>query len=125
MKRLIFLFTSVILLVTTTFFQSCSDEKYTVWTGTENYSEFHTLTQVTINDGYYIRLELTESQWDEISKQLSKKERNRWDEKTIKKWFISNGFGESEATKESSWLALINHGFVVTRDGNLVYMILK
>ena len=125
MKRLFYLFTSVTLFVTAMFFQSCSNEKYTVWTGSENYSEFYNLTQLTINDGYYIRLELTESQWDGISKKLSKKERNRWDEETIKKWFIANGFGQSEATKESSWLALINHGFIVARDGNMVYLILK
>lgn len=125
MKRLFYLFTSLILLATTFFFQSCSDEKYTVWTGSETYSEFYNLTQVTINDGYYIRWEITESQWNEFSKKLSKKERNRWDEETIKKWFIANGFGQAEATKESSWLTLINHGFVVSRDDNLVYLILK
>ena len=97
MKRLFYLFTSLILLATTFFFQSCSDEKYTVWTGSETYSEFYNLTQVTINDGYYIRWEITESQWNEFSKKLSKKERNRWDEETIKKWlktFIRRFFSQ-------------------------------
>lgn len=107
---------------------SCKDkgeETYTVWTETITYSEFQTAFQTTLNDGYYVRVELTREQWELIGPNLGSEGRHKWDEATIKKWLISNGFGESEANKESSWFALIDHGFLATRDGNLVYLILK
>ncbi len=119
------MFTLVILLATFFVLQSCSNEKYTIWTDSVTYSEFQTAFQSSINDGYYIRLEISDSQWSEIGKQLGSEGRHSWNEETIKKWLISNGFGESEATKESSWFALINHGFIASRDGNMVYLILK
>ncbi len=107
--------------------QSCSEEKekYTVWTDSGTYSEFKSAFNTTLDDGYYVRVELDSEQWAEISKGLTSEGRHKWDEETIKKWFISNGFGETEATKESSWFALIDHGFLATRTGNMVYFILK
>lgn len=111
--------------MTATSFQSCSEEKYTVWTDSITYAEFQSSFQTTLNDGYYIRVEISNDQWKELSKSLTNEGKHRWDEATIKKWLISNGFGEYEATKESSWLALTNHGFLATRTGNVVYCILK
>ncbi len=105
--------------------QSCSEEKYTVWTDSGTYSEFQSAFNTTLDDGYYVRVELDSEQWAEISKGLTSEGRHKWDEETIKKWFISNGFGDTEATKESAWLALIDHGFLATRTGNMVYFILK
>ncbi len=105
--------------------QSCSEEKYTVWTDSGTYSEFQSAFNTTLDDGYYVRVELDSEQWAEISKGLTSEGRHKWDEETIKKWFISNGFGDTEATKESAWLALIDHGFLATRTGNIVYFILK
>lgn len=126
MKRLFFYFaTSLIFILTIISFQSCSEEKYIVWTETETYTEFQSIFNTSLNDGYYVRVEITNEQWKEIGKNLTSEGRHKWDEATIKKWLISNGFGETEATKESSWLTLINHGFIVARDGNLVYLILK
>ncbi len=126
MKRFLsFLVTLSILLVTAITFQSCSEEKYTVWTDTETYSDFQSSLNVTLDDGHYIRVPISNDQWKEISKSLTNEGKHRWDEATIKKWFISNGFGEYEATKESSWLALTDHGLIVTRTGNMVYFIMK
>ena len=126
MKRLFtLLVTLAILFVTTIAFQSCSNEKFTVWTDTATYTEFQTSFQTTLTDGHYVRYELSKEEWANISKGLTSEGRHRWDEETIKKWLISNGFGETEARKESSWLTLIDHGFVVVRDGNIVYLILK
>lgn len=106
-------------------FQSCSDEKYTVWTETGSYSEFQNYFNTTLEDGYYKRLEITNAQWEQIGPNLTSEGRHRWSEEEIKKWLIGNGFGNDEARKESSWLVMTNHAFLVTRDGNLVYMILK
>ena len=114
-----------ILLVTGLMFQSCNGEKYTVWTDHITYSEFQSSYNITLNDGYYVRAEISKSQWSEISKYLTAEGRHRWDEETIRKWLISNGFGETEATKESSWFVVTEHGLLVTRTGNMVYLILK
>lgn len=119
------LFAFLILCFAAFSFQSCSNEKYTVWTETETYSDFQTYFGTTLQDGYYVRVEITNEQWKEIGKNLTSEGRHRWDEETIKKWLISNGFGETEARKESSWFALIDHGLLATRTGNLVYLILK
>ncbi|MCQ2310954.1 MAG: hypothetical protein MJZ64_04305 [Paludibacteraceae bacterium] len=129
MKKTFFsILTFVLLLFLAVILPSCKDkgeETYTVWTETETYSEFQSIFQTTLNDGYYVRVELTREQWELIGPNLGSDGRHKWDEATIKKWLISNGFGESEANKESSWFALIDHGFLATRNGNLVYLILK
>lgn len=104
--------------------QSCGEEKYTVWTDTDAYSTYQA-TGVTLEDGYYKRVEITNSQWETIAKELTSEGKHRWTEAEIKKWLIGNGFGEYEATKESSWFAMVNHGMIITRSGNLVYAILK
>lgn len=126
MKRLFTLVSALaILCVTAISFQSCTDEKYTVWTETETYTEFQNAFQATLQDGHYVRYELSKEEWAIISKNLTSEGRHKWDEETIKKWLIGNGFGETEARKESSWFVLVDHGFIVVRDKNLVYLILK
>lgn len=126
MKKLFSLLTFVLLIVAALSFQSCSnDGKMTVWTETDTYAEFQAAFDTDLNDGYYIRWELTEDQWKQVTKNLSSQGKHRWNEEEIRTWLIGNGFGQTEATKESSWLTMVNHGFLVTRDGNLVYMILK
>ena len=123
MKK-VFILLAVLLLAAG--FQSCKDDnKYTVWTETETYSQFQTYFQTTLSDGYYVRLEITNDQWKQIGPNLTSEGKHRWSEEEIKKWLIGCGFGQTEATKESSWLAMVNHGFIAIRDGNLVYLILK
>jgi hypothetical protein len=122
MKKFFILLTAVLMTVC---FQSCSDDKYTVWTETETYSDFQNHFNTTLEDGYYKRLEITNAQWEQIGHNLTSEGKHRWSEEEIKKWLIGNGFGNDEARKESSWLVMTNHAFLVTRDGNLVYMILK
>ena len=117
MKKLFHLLAVVVLLITAISFQSCSDEKYTVWIVNE--------TNTTLGDGNYIKVEITQANWEEMAKSLTSEGRHKWDEATIKKWFISYGFGDTEATRESSWLTIVDHGFVVVRNGNIVNMILK
>ena len=47
-------------------FQACSDEKYTVWTETESYSQFVSESGTTIEDAHYIKGEFTEENWQQI-----------------------------------------------------------
>ena len=126
MKRLFtLLVTFVSLCVTAISIQSCSDGKYTVWTDTVTYAEFQTAFQTTLGDGNYIKIEIGPTTWEEMAKGLTSEGRHRWDEATIKKWFISYGFGETEARRESSWLTIVDHGLVIVRNGDIVNMILK
>lgn len=115
----------VVIAVTIISFQSCSNPKYTVWTDVESYAEFQKDFGTTLDDGYYKRVEISNSEWEDFAKNLSTKDANRWDEATIKKWLVANGFGETEATKESSWFALVKHGLLVSRNGNQVHFIVK
>ena len=69
-------------------FQSCTDEKYTVWTETESYSEFQTYFHTALSNGYYARIEISSDQWKEISKGLTSEGRHRWTEEEINKWLI-------------------------------------
>jgi len=102
-----------------------SDPTYTVWTDTISYSEFTSAFQTTLDDGYYGRLEFTDSDWAQISPSLTNEGKNNWTESQINKWFIGRGFGEKEANRETSWLMTINHGFLASRSGSLVYILLK
>lgn len=123
MKKIFILFAAV--LMAALCLQSCSNAKYTVWTETETYSDFQNIFNTTLDNGYYKRLEITNAQWQLIGPNLTTEGRHRWSEEEIKKWLIGNGFGNDEARKESSWLTMVDHGFIVTRDQNLVYLILK
>ena len=102
---------------------SCGNEKYNVWTDSESYSTFVSETGVSLDDGKYIRSEI--KNWDEVGKSLTNEGKHRWDEANIKKWLFGIGFGEYESTKESSWLVTTDHGMIVSRTGNTVYMIIK
>ena len=73
----------------------------------------------------YIRLEITASQWNQISSSLTSEGRHSWTKSQIKDWLLGRGFGDSESTKESAWFATIDHGFIASRTGNIVYYILK
>lgn len=124
MKRVFTFLVAFILCVTVMSFQSCSDDKYTVWTDTMSYAEFQSATQKNITDGYYVRVEITESEWKAWTEDVTKG-KHKWTEAEIKKWLVGCGFGQTESTKESSWLVMVDHGFIVIRDGKLIYMILK
>jgi len=118
----------VIILVFGIMFAGCKtddDDTYTVWTDTITYSEFTSAFQTSLSDGYYVRLEFTNSQWSQISPSLTNEGKYNWNESQIKNWFIGRGFGNNEANQETAWLMTINHGFLASRTGSLVYMILK
>jgi hypothetical protein len=100
------------------------DPTYTVWTDLITYTEYYNAFG-SLSDGYYIRYEFTSSEWNSISPSLTSEGRNNWTESQIKNWFIGRGFGNTEANQETAWLMTINHGFIASRSGSIVYMILK
>ena len=85
MKKSFFRFLALIIVCFAALsFQSCSDDKYTVWTDTETYSQFVNETGTTLNDGNYIKVEIANANWEEMAKSLTNEGKHRWDEATIK-----------------------------------------
>lgn len=100
------------------------EKTYTVWTDSGSYSEFKE-SFGELNDGYYFSYEFKSDEWDSISSSLTNEGKYNWTESEINKWFIGRGFGSAEANKETSWLMTINHGFLASRSGSIVHMLLK
>lgn len=125
MKRKLFVLLTLIGLCFS--FTSCimPEETYTVYTVSYTYSEYVNIYNDTLNDGMYWKSEISRDQWDSYELLLANQDYNEWTEKKIYKWLIGRNFGESEATKESSWLTTIDHGLIVSRSGNIVSMLFK
>lgn len=129
MKRKLIVLATIIGIVCFSFI-SCSnltssEPTYTVWTDIGTYSEFQSSFGTTLNDGEYLRLEFTSAQWNQIASSATSEGRHNWTKDQIKDWFLGRGFGNYEATKESSWMTTIEHGFIASRTGNTVYLIIK
>jgi len=102
-----------------------SPPTYTVWTDLMSYTEFSTAFGTTLNDGYYLYVEFTSSEWNSISPSLTNEGKHNWTESEIKNWFIGRGFDNSLATQRTAWLMTIGHGFIASRSGSTVYLLLK
>jgi hypothetical protein len=99
---------------------------YTVWTDSMTYSDFaSTFSLITLDDGYYIRVELTDSDWNTISPSLTNEGKNYWTENQLKNWFIGRGFDNTKANEATAWLMTTNHCFIASRAGSVVYIIIK
>lgn len=98
-----------------------SEPTYTVWTNSIAYSEY----PGTLDDGYYIQVELTNVQFTDLSKTLSENNKHIWTEEQIYDWFIGRDFFSDEATQKTAWITTTNHGMITTRSGNTVYNITK
>jgi hypothetical protein len=97
---------------------------YTVWTDTTTYTEFYNAFGA-LNDGYYIHLEITNDQFNQMLPDLTNEYKHVWTESQLNNYFIGRGFGNTEAKKETAWLMTINHGFIASRSGSIVYMLIK
>jgi len=97
---------------------------YTVWTDSTTYTEFYNVFG-KLDDGYYIHLELTNSQFNQMSSELTDEYKHVWTESLLNNWFVGRGFGNTEAKRETSWLITINHGFIASRTRSIVYMLIK
>lgn len=102
-----------------------TSQTYVVWTDVTSYTEFYNVFQTTLNDGYYIRVELSDAQWDQIAAALTNEGKNNWTEDQIYNYFIGRGFGQMEANQQKAWLMTIEHGFIASRTGTTVYLLLK
>ena len=131
MKRKIMLLTITAFLLTVI---SCSnpfniptEETYIVWTGSAPYSLIQA-EGLTLDDGCYWYIEFTKSQWNEYYNSFvveMDEYRHCWTKAQIKDYLIGRGFGNSEATKRSSWLTTIEHGLIIFRERSMVHMIIK
>jgi hypothetical protein len=100
------------------------DPTYTVWTDSTSYSEYSSKIG-TLNDGYYVHMEMNNTQFNEMAPSLTSEGKHDWTESQIYNWFIGRGFGGAEANQEKAWLITTNHGFIASRSGTIVYMLLK
>jgi hypothetical protein len=116
-----------ILILSLVSLNSCTEGNepvYVVWTETVTYDDYSDVFG-TLSDGYYIRRELSDSEFEKIKPSLTNEEKRRWTEEQLNSWFIGRGFGSTEAIKERSWLVTIKHGFIASRSGNIVYVLWK
>jgi hypothetical protein len=97
---------------------------YTVWTDSTTYSEFSS-EGGTLDDGKYIRVELSNSEFSQMSPSLTSEYKHVWTESQLYDWFIGRGFGNSEANQEKAWLITINHGIIFSRSGPIVDILMK
>lgn len=104
---------------------SKTEPRYKVWTDTSSYADFQTNFKMTLENGMYLRVEFTPTQWNTISATLTNDGKYWWTKNQIKDWFLGRNFDEPTATKSSSWLTTIDHGFIASRTGTIVYYILK
>lgn len=123
-KQIIITFVVSVLLVL--FLSSCSEANngITVWTDYTTYADYQA-SFGSLGDEMYIRYEFSASEWKTISPTLTNEGKHSWSRDQIKNWFIGRGFGEYESNKEIAWLSTIDHGFIASRSGNIVYMLMK
>ncbi len=103
------------------------DAMHTVWTYVSSYSDYEKMFNDTLYDGYYKYLEFSNEQFSQMESILAAQNdyRHNWTESQIKKYFIGRGFDSETAAKRAAWLVTVNHGFVASRSGDIVYYILK
>lgn len=116
----------LLILVAMFAFLSCSqmNKHYTVWTVSGPYSEW-AQSGITVSDGYYTKMELSNSEWKDIVSTISNEYKHSWNEDKIYDWFIGRGASASVAHQEVAWLTTTNHGLIVARSGSVVNILLK
>ena len=102
-----------------------SEDTYTVWTDSGTYENFQSTYKTTLNDGYYTRLQLTTSEWEQLVASAGTGKKQIWTKSTIKDWFLGRDFDDETATKSVAWLFTVEHGAIASRTGTIVYYILK
>ena len=99
--------------------------RYKVWTDISSYAQFETDFKTSLGDGMYLWMEFTSAQWDTISASLTNNGKHWWTKNQIKDWFLGRNFDDATATQRTAWLTTIDHGFIASRTGTIVYYILK
>jgi hypothetical protein len=108
----------------------CADDPdepatYTVWISTfafsSDNSEFGTL-----QDGYYRTVELTNTGFDrQKADNFQNKPPYVWTENQLYNYLVEWGFGKTIAKEVAAWLTTVNHGYIVTREGETLQILLK
>jgi len=107
------------------FYEFFGIETYTVWTGSQSYSVFSNQFG-TLRDGDISMEVLTDSEFNQISKSLSDNNKHSWTEDDLKEWFsYSRGFNSNKAEEGVKWLKAIKHGWLCSRYGSVVYILVK
>ncbi|MBQ4330564.1 MAG: hypothetical protein IJC31_01875 [Spirochaetaceae bacterium] len=113
-------------------FLGCSHDadtppRYTVWTDVGTYTEFQSSFKMDLNDGMFLHVEFANEQFSQISSSLVGQDdyKHSWTKSQLKDWFVGRGFDDAKANEWSAWLISVNHGMIVSRRGNLVYIIIK
>ena len=137
-----FNFVAVLLVAFCLFFAGCQvdsdddEDTYTVWTDSGSYSELEeevnrslsgTGKSFSLESGEYFRGELTEDAWNTLYSSVCSADyyKHELTKDEIKDWFLGHYFGEEEANQETAWLTTVNHGILISRTGNVAYMIVK
>jgi hypothetical protein len=83
------------------------------------------LSLPTLADDGYVHAEFTPALWTSISAALTDEGKNTWTKDDIYNYLRHRGFEAPLANAESLWFISMSHGFIVDREGDTVYMILK
>jgi len=110
-------------------FTACSNGDtytYSVWTGTFDFAGSSKSYFGALQDGYYRRQELTKTDFNWYKENAFKnRPENKWTEDQIYSYLLGWGFSNTVAKKETEWLISIDHGHIGTRNGSLLYVLLK
>lgn len=101
------------------------DSYWTVYTDIWDYYDFSYYFRSEISDDCYKHLELTDDEWDDFRDVFEDGTRHFYNKEQINDWFIARGFDVEQASIETSWFSIVDHGFVAIRDGDCVYTISK
>ncbi|MCH5282282.1 MAG: hypothetical protein J1E59_01335 [Treponema sp.] len=128
MKKIIFLGIFFVAIFLVGCQNGSEEETYTVWTDISTADDFQQTFGTTLYDGKYITVVLLNSQFSAMTQILEKEAaefKHNWTEEELQKYFVGRGFDSQTASKTVAWLVTVNHGFVASRTGNIVYYILK
>ena len=101
------------------------DPFWTVYTDTWSYYEYVYFFEDEISLGMYKTLPFTEDEWDYYKDIFEDGDRCFYEKEDIIDWLYVNGLSEEKAKVEAAWLTLVDHGFIVIRDGDKVHFISK
>ena len=110
-------------------------EEYTLWTGTNTYSQFEEVGKDSYNqiqalkgglqDGAYLSTELQGADYERISVKLEDNSKHHWTETEILRWFTGRNFGTAQARELTAWVIKTPHVIVCARTGSTVYILVK
>ena len=101
------------------------DPFWTVYTDTWTYDMYKDSFDDTITFGAYKKKEFSEAEWDYYKDIFEDGDRHFYEKEEISDWLLVHDLSEENSKKEAAWLTLIDHGFIVIRDGAEVHFISK